>query len=156
MHQRQGLHGFSQVLVAAAGSEIWLSGEGASVPGGYKRGAQPPSQEGCFWIWGQSYEGQFLPASPPCLSHLSAPPQPLCVTCSPRRAGGWSETPVAVHGEQDDFACVVEPGLDTYTRPLPGGHDRCDCVPCPWEETGWSLAPRPGRPHQGLVAWVGH
>lgn len=41
------------------------------------------------------------------------------------------ETPVVVHGEQDGFACVVEPGGSSHVHsPLPGGHDRCDCVPC--------------------------
>lgn len=40
------------------------------------------------------------------------------------------EAPVTVHGEQYDFAGVVEPGGSGHVHPaLPGGHDGRDRVP---------------------------
>ena len=72
----------------------------------------------------------------------SQPRHPICPTCQPRPQPPLcyllalqglvdGEAPVVVHSEQDDFACVVEPGGSGHVHPpLPGGHDRCDCVPC--------------------------
>lgn len=94
------------------------------------------NQEGCLWVWGPSYrEGRDELQRPlqSSLSHLPSPlsPQlPLHYLLTPQGLVD-SESPVVVHGEQDGFACVVEArGSSHVHSPLPGGHDRRDCVPC--------------------------
>lgn len=62
------------------------------------------------------------------------------------------ETPVVVHGEQDGFACVVEPGGSGHVHPpLPRGHHRRDCVPCHRRRQAglwlWVLADPAGTRH---------
>lgn len=135
MLQSQGLHEFSQVLVAAAGSAIWLSGEGASAPRWVLRRHTPLARKDACGS-GDSPVRDELSCSP------SQPCHPIRPTCRPRPQPPLryllalqglvdGEAPVVVHSEQDDFACVVEPGGSGHVHPpLPGGHDRCDCVPC--------------------------
>lgn len=94
----------------------------------------------------------------PSLAHMPsrpapAPSLPLHYLFTPQGLVD-GESPVVVHGEQDGFARVVEPGCSCHVHPpLPGGHDRRDCVPCHGRKQA-GLCPSssavPERPAQGV------
>lgn len=87
------------------------------------------------------------PAFPTCPAPSAQPPPGYLLALQGLVDG---QTPVVVHGEQDGFACVVEPWGSSHVHPpLPGGHDRCDCVPCHRRKQAGLWPCIPGRTRQG-------
>ena len=123
--------GSPRFLLLQQGLRFGFLGREHQSQGGYKEGTTPLARKDVSGSGGSPMrDSSSQPRHPVCPTCRPCPQPPLRYLLAPQGLVN-GETPVAVHGEQDDFACVVEPGGSGHVHPpLPGGHDRCDCVPC--------------------------